>query len=464
MSLPGCDSKITVSDLGSLPTIPSTSAPEPAPVTTSWQTTIEQHFDLVDTFDELQDWTPGAQWYSSSGCATCASNFNLPKKLDGTPSIWTLWNNKGLSFQYIPAIGTFAIGDVITGTTSGTTATVRQIWNVDEKWYIQLTSNPGVLGTSTFTAGEAISSGAKTGINLQWPLFIANQGASHTWRGTGKTLVMDLGDNSTSAGSTNPSMEGLGAQRLGVYFGDGVSGKSGYKKLHVFLMMKINPEFFNTCQTPGTGCLADGFDTVSVIKIFGFDSGFTNISRWGTDADRAKADPNAPNYYRLDEYGLNNAIFNFFGGGLSFSQSLFFSGIRNGASISSGSLYTYARLEENQRIRNGTSLDIESYIAQQEWFGIEMAYDIGTPDNYDGSTDFWIYDASGNEKGHFSATGEKHLAHFDHYYNKFVLGGNRLSANNGTQGLDARLWIDDFIIDADRIAPTYFQLLSAEQN
>jgi len=423
---------------------------------TTWQETLQGKFDIVETFDELQDWTPGGQWYSSAGCSTCASNFTLPKKIDGSKSIWGLWNNKGLSFQYTPGSGTFAIGDVITGGTSGTTATVRRVWNLDGNWYIQLTNDNSVQGISEFAAGEHVSSGSKTGTNLQWPLFVANHGPAHTWQGTGKSLVMDIGDNDNTNAS-NPTMAGLGAQRLATFFGDGVSGKSGYKKIYAFFMMKVSSTFFNNCLTPGNGCVAGGYDPVQVVKLFDLDSGFTSVSQWGTSSEKIQVSA-ADNI--INEYGLNFSIFNFMGGGSSYANNLFLS---ENTYIPTGTTpnYTYSQTVSNRPLRSN-NMDVNSYISSGDWFGVEVASDIGTLGNKDGSTDFWIYDKNGVEKGHFSVAGENRLLNFDHLYNKFVLGGNRRSVSAATGGLDSRWWIDDVIINGSRIGTTYFQLLAGQ--
>ncbi|HBD18158.1 MAG: hypothetical protein UY19_C0010G0047 [Candidatus Wolfebacteria bacterium GW2011_GWA2_47_9b] len=427
-----------------------------------WQQTLESRFAIVETFDELQDWTPGGQFYSMAGCETCASNLTLPKKNDGSNSIWTFWNNKGISFQYTPGNGTFVRGDVITGSTSGATETIERVWVLEGKSYIQITSTDGTNKISDFVVGENITSGSKTGTNLQWPLFIADHGPSHTWRGTGKSLMMDLGDN--NANDLNPSMEGIGAQRMGLYFGDGISGKSGFKKAHVFFMVKLNPEFFSPCVNPGTQCLVDGYDTVSVIKMFDLNSGFTDITTWGNSADRALVDPNHANYPRLDEYGLNFSVFNLYGGGSTFPESTFFIQAGHVANPSGApSLYTYLQTISNVRMRNGTSMDVDGFSENNQWFGVEMAQDIGTVNTTDGTTEFWIYDQDGILKGYYVATGENHLKVFDHYYNKFVFGGNRLSAHDGTGGLDARWWVDDLIISGTQIGPTYFSTLASFQ-
>ena len=421
----------------------------------TWQDVLQQAgFDIVETFDRLQDWTPGGQWYSASGCARCPSNSTLPKKLDGSRSIWGFWNNKGLSFQYTPDKGTFAVGDVIIGVTSGTTATVRQVWNAEGKWYIQLTNNNAVRGSSGFVAGERIRSGSKSGANLKWPLFIANHGPEHTWRQGGKSLVLDLGDNHNTD-PANPTMAGLGAQRLATFFGDGESGKSGYKKIHAFFMMKIAPTFFKRCLTPGSGCVEGGLDPVNVVKVFELDSGFTGVSRWGSPAEAAQV--SKKQLPRLPEYGLNFSVFNFSGGGLSYPQSIFFS---ENIHVTTGTSpdYSYAKPVAGRKMRSGTTADIGSYVQGGEWFGVEVASDIGTTGNRDGSTDLWIYDNTGKEMGHFAVAGENKLMYFDHHYNKFVLGGNRLSGNGKTGGVDVRWWVDDVIIDGSRIGPAYFRL------
>ncbi len=421
----------------------------------TWQQVLQQAgFDIVETFDQLQDWTPGGQWYSAAGCSRCASNSTLPKKLDGGNSIWGFWNSKGLSLRYTPGDGSFAAGDVITGVRSGTTATVRRVWNLDGEWYIQLTHDNAVQGRSAFVAGERIRSGSKSGSQLSWPPFIANHGPDHTWRQDGKSLVLDLGDND-NRDPADPTMAGLGAQRLAAFFGDGASGKSGYKKIHAFFMMKIAPTFFNRCLTPGAGCVAGGFDPVNVVKVFEIDSGFTGVSQWGSRIEAAQvAKKHLP---RLPEYGLNFSVFNFKGGGLTHPGSIFFSE-NNYVASGNPADYGYTKKPIEKGGGKGSAAEVGSFVASGEWFGVEVASDIGSAGESDGSTELWIYDRNGVERGHYSVTGQNRLMHFDHYYNKFVLGGNRLSGNGKTGGIDVRWWIDDVIIDASRIGPAYFRL------
>jgi hypothetical protein len=54
----------------------------------SWQATLESNFDIVDTFDELQN------WHGITAVQGESSNPNdLPKRLDGSPSIWGRYSN-----------------------------------------------------------------------------------------------------------------------------------------------------------------------------------------------------------------------------------------------------------------------------------------------------------------------------------------------------------------------------------
>jgi len=51
----------------------------------TWQQRLEQNFDIVETFDPLQDWSGGTDYHYDAG--------TMPKKADGSPSIWTYYTN-----------------------------------------------------------------------------------------------------------------------------------------------------------------------------------------------------------------------------------------------------------------------------------------------------------------------------------------------------------------------------------
>ncbi|EKD58454.1 MAG: hypothetical protein ACD_56C00119G0001, partial [uncultured bacterium] len=58
-----------------------------------WQQTLESNFDIVETFDNLQDWSANGLFPSGTGSATVYDHSLLPKKLDGSDGQWDYWNN-----------------------------------------------------------------------------------------------------------------------------------------------------------------------------------------------------------------------------------------------------------------------------------------------------------------------------------------------------------------------------------
>ena len=441
-----------------------------------WEDSLKAAFPqakVVETFDNLQDWhrekfAVNDYHYCPDYDSTC------PKNADGSLSKWRYYTNKAATFEFSESVGSFAIGDQITGLTSGSAATIAQIWDIGGKRYIQPTSASNAQAME-FEPGETIQTagGAKVGTMVAWPNFIANHGTDWVWRGEGKSLAMDLGDNDTP----DVAMAGLGAQRLGVYFGDegAVNGKTGLKKVHLFLMMKIRPTYFPLCQTGDVGCVAGNYRSLQVIKWFDFCSGFTDIDFWGTPEENAKGTP-----LNLAEYGLNDSIFNVYGGGLSYPNSIFIQEATNVLKVDGPTSWSYQRaidpfdgspvdprrffyVKANDNVTGSTYLT--PFYQNEQWFGMEVAYDIGTPGNNDGTVDFWLYDASGNEVGHYWRTGQNHMApEVDHYYNKITLGGNRRAVGTLSTANDGRFYYDDVIISGDRIGPSYFAALAAYNN
>jgi len=134
----------------------------------TWQETLEGYFDIVDTFDELQDWT-GSKRSTVDGYSYDPND--IPKKLDGSASNWDLY----------------------------------AYWSTNEP-----TDN-----------------------------WIGYHGAEYTWGGKGKSLVLqhpDPYDTERNAVKIYPD-------RMGMYLGTG-SPKSGYKKLHIFFMVKFHQGYF----------------------------------------------------------------------------------------------------------------------------------------------------------------------------------------------------------------------------
>lgn len=406
-----------------------------------WESTLKSTFPtakVVETFDNLQDWDSGGVW--SNDYQFCGVDTTCPKNSGGSQSIWQYYTNKAPTFSFTQTVGTFASGDVITGVTSGASCTIAQVWTVDGVKYVQPTFGTGA-SASGFQPGETIqtSGGAKAGTMLAWPKYIAAHSADKVWQGVGKSLVMDLGDND----SPDTSMTGLGAQRLGTYFGDG-SVSSGLKKAHVFMMMKFSSNYFGA-QPYVVG--------TNVLKFLDICSGFQAIDDWGTAQD----DLEAIDYNSMTEYGYNSSIFNWKGGGASYPTQMFLSS--NGyRSVSDDGGITWH--DSPSYGFEETPIDIVSPYASNDWFGLEIATDLGTVGNSDGSLEIWLYDKDGNQIGYQLRTGLAHLGHFDHSYNKTTLGGNRRYAID-LSARDLRYWMDDFMVNGNRIGPAYFSALDS---
>lgn len=58
----------------------------------TWQSQLEQHFDIVETFDQLQDWHTTL---GGSPLGDVVTISDMPKKLNGSPSIWEYYSYWG---------------------------------------------------------------------------------------------------------------------------------------------------------------------------------------------------------------------------------------------------------------------------------------------------------------------------------------------------------------------------------
>jgi len=404
----------------------------------TWQETLQNTFSVVETFDDLQDWDGNARTGYNYGTTYA------PKELDGSASQWVYFTNDRITIEYTAPSGTFVVGDTITGASSSATGKLEKLITDNGKTYLQLmTPLAGV-----FIAGETIRNQANVTAKFSaYPKWIANHGSEYVWGGTGKSARINYYDFSGG-------IAGFGPSRLGLFLGDGVTGKSGFKKIHIFMMVKFQPGFFKQ-NADGT------FVTVGTLKFFDLCSGFTAADYWGTLSERAQLNPSSARLAQLQtEYGPNMSVINAKGGGLSYPRNLFFmESPFTGKMVTEG--IDYYDMPTQDLINHTTNnTDISTYYLSGEWFGLEIASDIGTTGNADATTDFWIYDKNGNEKGHFSATGENRLTFFDHEYNKVTLGGNRICTGYGTcpEGQDNRWYADDVIIHNDRIGPAYFKI------
>lgn len=396
----------------------------------TWQATLQSSFDIAETFDELQDWNSGGVW--SNVYQYCGPDNTCPRTTNGEISRWQYYTNRAPTFEFTQSVGVFAVGDTVSGPHG--TINIAMIHSINGHTYIQPTFATYAVA-STYHVGDNIrsSDNTKAGTIIAWPTYIGNF-AGNTWGGTGKSLCMDLGDND----SPDTAMSGLGAQRLGTYFGNGTT-TSGLKKAYIFMMMKFSPNYF------GNDPFQNG---TNVLKFVDIASGFININTWGTPEERATI-----NNPILTEYGENSIIFNWGGGGLSYPHSLFIM-VSPLTAYYTGSAWTY---NPSYPTYNETTSAIHTPYLNNEWFGIEIASDIGTIGNSDGSVEVWIYDKNGIQIGHSLRSNMTNLVQFNHLYNKTTIGGNRRYGIN-LSGRDLRYYVDDFIINSSRIGPRYFSL------
>ncbi len=326
-------------------------------------------FDIVETFDQLQDWHGTATDYVTTPS-------QMPKKLDGSPSIWHMYSN----------------------------------WETPK---------------------------------ADW---IRNHGTGYVWNGT-KSLCINYNNLSSSISDSNEVL-GYGPSRMSTFFGNGVSGKSGYKKIHIFYMIRFRDGFFarNTAN--------DGWEYVNgYLKTLEICSGFTGIRTWGSMSDRALV---CDNPQVRSEYGPNATVLNITGGGLSLKSLLCYLDTSLTASYTTNSCYHYA-----QKITEYRGANIANEFINNKWVGVEVIEDIGTLNNSDGSLTINIYSDTGKLIGTESRTNQARLVQFDHYYNKITIGGN-MNLSGGSATPENRFYIDDFIIDDQPIAEKYFKMCSGE--
>ena len=74
----------------------------------NWQSTLEGQFDIVETFDQLQDWTGDGSY---SGDVAVAST--MPKKTDGSASIWGYYSDWAGGSKGVKWITDFGAGTKI---------------------------------------------------------------------------------------------------------------------------------------------------------------------------------------------------------------------------------------------------------------------------------------------------------------------------------------------------------------
>ena len=402
----------------------------------AWQSVLETNFFRADSFDDTEDWNPIV--------AEDDLENPYPVKTNSQQSIWSRYTNDRNAWGLANIVGSVPIGAQVTFS-NGATTTVYRAFSEDGKYYICTVGGNSLL--ASVQEGNTVSLGGFSATISHIPKWIGDE--HPTYRDRGKSLCINYNN-------FNKGVDGFGPSRLAVYFGDGTSN-SGLQKVHLFFMMKFDPAFFAE-NLDGT------FRYAGIHKFFDVCSGFTEANNWGSPEERATV---YTTFEILKEYGANYSIINTAGGGLSRANSIAFAENARMAELESNGFYNRQWVNgiESRELRNSPPnnvTEIDEFTQNDKWFGAEFALDLGTVDQADGSIELWLYDEHGNDAGHFVGPTSKRLVHFDHKYNLITLGGNRICDGYGDCPVDAhsRIYIDDFILHTDRIAPTYFQLLT----
>jgi hypothetical protein len=337
----------------------------------TWQATLETRFDIVETFDELQDWKPA---YARG---TIVDQNNMPKKLDGSPSIWN-------AYSYWPTV-----------------------------------ASPSA--------------------------WIKDHGSANVWRGAGKSLILDMDQDDSTAN--------LGPGRLKTYFGgptpDSISPytnsgieESGYRgDVYIFEMIKLPTNIFPLQTTLNSYGTYNKY--YSYFKFHVLATGKTDVSTC------TEGRPDC-------EYGASNI------------HTMF---------TNSDSGYQHFKLEYYSDadwadlnlpvdgFQKWSPKNPESFLDSRlgNWFGLEVHVHRGDPGVANGYQEYWLYDPDGTVYYVGRVPADYMMMTADHNwgFNYFFQGGNiSFQTDVVTQKLNTAYFVDDIILDNNRIGPTYFQLLA----
>ena len=406
----------------------------------AWQAVLETNFFKADSFDDLADWAP---WNADQ------YDFNtVPVKTNGEPSLWGRSSNDHYGCGIVNATGPAPLDTRVYFSGGGWLDTFRTFQENGNTYLIGDKSSSGMKPPVT---GDTITAGTWSATVGHMPKWIGND--HPVYRDRGKSLCINY--NNFQNG-----IDGFGPSRLGMYFGDLGNSASGLKKAHVFFMVLFDPEFFY--QTPD-GTLQE----LGVHKLYDICSGHTSANYWGSEAERATV---SQNYQKLKEYGLNYSLIGTAGGGQTTASRIYLKETARHANWEGtqwGIITPYFSKAIDLRTspKTPTSPDIDQFTQTGQWFGMEVAFDIGTLNTANGNTEVWLYDSSGNEVANYTGPTAEKLTQFDHKYNLMTLGGNRICGGYGLGegcpvNAHSRIYFDDVIINPTRIGPAYFQLLT----
>jgi hypothetical protein len=204
---------------------------------------------------------------------------------------------------------------------------------------------------------------------------------------------------------------------------------------------------------------------MGTFKFFFIASGFTAIDHWGNEIEHEMPCDGSWEQQRKEIYGMNYQIFqmcnDYYGPGGASALTLK-DDIKVSTYDEERGCWIFQPLEVENRKYSG--VDFGPGLLANQWIGIEIMSKRGTVDGHDGETEMWAYNEKGEVIGYQRFADDNRIRHFDHAMNKFEFGGNKFGRGYFTDIADTyegRYYVDDFILDDERIGPTYFQLLES---
>lgn len=326
----------------------------------TWQETLDDNFDIVETFDNIEDWI-------GTKSMDVTDESDMPKYVkDSMPK----YVNYG-----------------------------RSIWKYYSWW-----------GTYPSTSNK----------------WIADFGPDTRIGDSGKSLIIDLGSKG-------------GPSRLGIYFGDG-SPDSGYEDIYLFYMVKIpKNEWPTSIANDFTGTYVEG-------------SPYTYFDSW-----------------KFGTFNLGNKACLVDRDGITTPYSSFhiIPHLKRSSYINNGEITIKIEPKDGPtRASTWTTQSIQDYLPG--WWGVEFhlknVADSATTQYT--QIDVWTYNPYEKDP---EKVARKVLDNwkvpyttqpFSDKWNYFFFGGNNSKTYTWGPTMESEYYVDDFIINATRIGPKYFDLQS----
>ncbi len=369
------------------------------PTDISRQECLEQQFDIVETFDELQDWYGTSYDPGSSKGDIFADDFpdDFPKKTNGDTSMWCYYSK----WSDHPASGEkYWIDDFGQGTHFGAEG---------KSALIDLSNIIGPSRIGFYFGNGESNSGYKdiyvfymTKISRkQWPTRCEKSGNSVTCSAGGTGVYKD-GKDYSYWGSWKFNTIGIGWNTCKEWKGSVPDHEHRYGSAEIIPHIKANnygpiPRLDNKPEQKQNLIFVVHFNshengpTQSEASVSGEDIKITNITKEKISWD-----------------GKGGAIIT------------------------------------------------------DEWMGVEFHYTLEEPaSSGGGKMEAWIYNEKGESLRAFYVEGVNYLPASEngHRFNRFFFGGNNSNSYTWGPTMEAPYYVDDLIISGNRIGPKYFELL-----